>query len=261
MNRIELVNLDVNKLFEERSVDEIIEIEKLLDAEIDKKRNDLRSMVGDRYKDILAASDAIKSMKTISEQIVVDIEAIANTCEMLMDPPSSVQIAPSQEDNRHKDEERILLIQVRLAIFLNEQIWIALDQGRNLDATQYYLLALHIYMGLNLTKKEYLGKLMILEHLKLNLTTLRVKIFDKVTEKLESVEITAEETSQNLNALMLIGNETDDKLLSIFIKHRQTALQTVINSQYSSVRLQISAMVKCLITTVLLLHDCFICKL
>lgn len=33
---------------------------------------------------------------------------------------------------------------------------------------------------------------MILEHLKLNLTTLRVKIFDKVTEKLESVEITAE---------------------------------------------------------------------
>lgn len=60
---------------------------------------------------------------------------------------------------------------------------------------------------------------------------------------------------------MLIGNETDDKLLSIFIKHRQTALQTVINSQYSSVRLQISAMVKCLITTVLLLHDCFICKL
>lgn len=46
MNRTELVNLDVNKLFEERSVDEIIEIEKLLDAEIDKKRNDLRSMVG-----------------------------------------------------------------------------------------------------------------------------------------------------------------------------------------------------------------------
>lgn len=46
MNRTELINLDVNRLFEERSVDEIIEIEKLVDAEIDKKRNDLRSMVG-----------------------------------------------------------------------------------------------------------------------------------------------------------------------------------------------------------------------
>lgn len=53
-------------------------------------------------------------------------------------------------------------------------------------------LSLWSFPGLNLTKKEYLGKLMILEHLKLNLTTLRAKIFEKVTEKLESVEITAE---------------------------------------------------------------------
>lgn len=46
MNRSELTNLDVIKLFEDRSVDEIIAIEKLLDAEIERKRNDLRSMVG-----------------------------------------------------------------------------------------------------------------------------------------------------------------------------------------------------------------------
>lgn len=41
-------------------------------------------------------------MKTISEQIVADIEAIANTCEMLVDPPSSVLIPPSQDENRYK---------------------------------------------------------------------------------------------------------------------------------------------------------------
>lgn len=46
MNRSELTHLDVVKLFEERSVDEIVEIEKLLDGEIERKRNDLRSMVG-----------------------------------------------------------------------------------------------------------------------------------------------------------------------------------------------------------------------
>lgn len=41
-------------------------------------------------------------MKTISEKIVADIEAIANTCEMLMDPPSSVLPLPLQDDNRYK---------------------------------------------------------------------------------------------------------------------------------------------------------------
>ncbi|CAG9764767.1 unnamed protein product [Ceutorhynchus assimilis] len=260
MNRSELTHLDVNKLFEERSIDEIIEIEKLLDAEIERKRNDLRSMVGDRYKDILAASDAIKSMKTISENIVFNIEEITKTCELLIGTNNSSTLiaAEDTEIEKQRNEERVLLIQVRLAIFLNEQIWVALDSGNNLDATQYYLLAQHIYMGLNLTKKEYLGKLPLLDHLKLNLVTLRTKIFQNVTEKLESVEITPEETSQNLNALMLIENQTNDQLLSIFIRHRKTALQTVISTQYSSVRLQIAAMVKCLITTVLLLHDCFI---
>ncbi|XP_066149869.1 conserved oligomeric Golgi complex subunit 1 [Euwallacea fornicatus] len=260
MNRSDLINLDVNKLFEEHSVDEIVEIEKLLDGEIERKRNDLRSMVGDRYKDILAASDAIKSMKTISENIVSSIDEITKTCEMLVDNPniqSSLPVVQSV-DQRQLYEERVLLIQVRLAIFLNEKIWTALDQECNLDATQYYLLAQHIYMGLNLTKKEYLSKLVLLDHLQLNLSTLRNKIFQQVTEKLQSVEITAEETSQNLNALMLIANQTHGELLSIFIEHRKTALKTVINSQYSSVRLQISAMVKCLITTVLLLHNCFI---
>lgn len=42
----ELLALDIDNLFEERSIDEIVEIEKLLDAEIERKRSELRSMVG-----------------------------------------------------------------------------------------------------------------------------------------------------------------------------------------------------------------------
>lgn len=86
----------------------------------------------------------------------------------------------------------MLLVQMRLAIFLSEQIWISLDNGNNLDSTQYYLLAQHVFMGVSLNKKEYLDQLPMLEHLKLNLVTLRENIFQKITEKLESVEITAE---------------------------------------------------------------------
>lgn len=37
---------DVDKLFEEKTVGEILEIERLLDMEIEHKRGDLRSMVG-----------------------------------------------------------------------------------------------------------------------------------------------------------------------------------------------------------------------
>lgn len=41
-----LIDLDVKKLFVEHKIDEIVEIQKLLDAEIERKRTELRSMVG-----------------------------------------------------------------------------------------------------------------------------------------------------------------------------------------------------------------------
>lgn len=43
---LNLLELDIEKLFEERKVEDIVEIAKLLDVEIEKKRVELRSMVG-----------------------------------------------------------------------------------------------------------------------------------------------------------------------------------------------------------------------
>lgn len=42
----DLLALNIDRLFEEHSINEVIEIEKLLDAEIEKKRVELRGMVG-----------------------------------------------------------------------------------------------------------------------------------------------------------------------------------------------------------------------
>ncbi|XP_015836994.1 conserved oligomeric Golgi complex subunit 1 isoform X2 [Tribolium castaneum] len=254
-----LLELDVDKLFEEHKIEEIVEIEKLLDAEIERKRVELRSMVGDRYKDVLAASDAIKNMKTISQQIVDNIQNITDICEDLIESKDDKAAKTLPEIDTKCNEERVLIVQVRLAIFMNEQIWTALDGGDNLTAAQFYLLAQHIHMGLSLTKKEYLDKLPLLKQIRANLATLRDQIFERIKQKLEFVEITAEETSSNLNALLLLRNQSATDLLNIFIEHRKIALNTVINTSHASVRLQISAMVRCLITTIHLLHDCFMC--
>ncbi|KAJ3648533.1 hypothetical protein Zmor_020329 [Zophobas morio] len=258
-NSYNLLELDVDKLFEDHKIEEIIEIEKLLDAEIERKRVELRSMVGDRYKDVLAASDAIKNMKTISQQIVDNIQTITDVCEGLITKNEDKEVEDEVKVDSKQDEERELIVLVRLAVFMNDQIWTALDKGDNLTAAQFYLLAQHIHMGLNLTKKEYLEKLPLLKQIGANLQTLRDLIFSRIKMKLEFVEITAEETSSNLNALLLLKNQSTSELLNIFIAHRKTTLNSVMNTSHSSVRVQVSAMVKCLITTIHLLHDCFVC--
>lgn len=110
---LNLLELDVERLFEERKVEDIVEIAKLLDVEIEKKRVELRSMVGlvwvlmcvfgvcnggfvfrDRYKDVLTASDQIKDMKKISEGIVENIQKIADSCEFLVNDSETVVAKP-----------------------------------------------------------------------------------------------------------------------------------------------------------------------
>lgn len=108
---LDLLELDIEKLFEDHKIEEIIEIEKQLDAEIEKKRIELRSMVGyvanilsclfstlcfidfrDRYKDVLTASDEIINMKTISEDIVSNIQKITDKCQKLIEETSTKKI-------------------------------------------------------------------------------------------------------------------------------------------------------------------------
>ncbi|CAG9837073.1 unnamed protein product [Diabrotica balteata] len=257
-SKSDILDVDTETLFKEHNIDKIIEIKNTLDAEIERKRKDLRSMIGDRYKDILVASDAITCMKDISQNIVDSLTRITGTCENLLSSINNIDTGPNYAVNSKVLEEQAIVSQIKLAIFMNEQIWIALDEENNLKAAQYYLLAQHIHTGLSLSKKVFIDRVPLLVQVKTNLSVLRSKILQKIIEKLEYVETSAQETSQNLNAFLLLENQGCNDLIRIFIEHRRTALNTVINSQYSSVRAQICSMVKCLITTVHLLHDCFL---
>jgi hypothetical protein len=49
-----------------------------------------------------------------------------------------------------------------------------------------------VFAGLSLSKKEFLNKLPLLKQIRANLQTLRNQIFDRIKQKLEFVEITAE---------------------------------------------------------------------
>lgn len=109
-----LRELDVDKLFQENTIEDIIKLERVIENEIEKKRVELRMMVGyvisdtvytkliklfffiisDRYKDILTASDAIISMKSISENIVDSIETITKRTEELVENANTVECLP-----------------------------------------------------------------------------------------------------------------------------------------------------------------------
>lgn len=57
---------------------------------------------------------------------------------------------------------------------------------------------------------------------------------------------------------MLLENQSSRNLLETFMALRKAALSKVMDRPHSSVRVQITAMLHCLVSTIQLLHDCFI---
>lgn len=60
--------------------------------------------------------------------------------------------------------------------------------------------------------------------------------------------------------MILLQTNSSLDLLNLFMDLRQSALLSIIEKQHESVRIQVAAMVQSLITTVHLIHDCFLCN-
>lgn len=61
---------DPEYLFESRTVDEIAEFSRSLSRDIDRKREELRTMVGERYRDLMEAADTIARMKQGAQDVI-----------------------------------------------------------------------------------------------------------------------------------------------------------------------------------------------
>lgn len=70
-------------LFERYSTDEIRAVERKVRGEIEQKKEELRQMVGERYRDLIEAADTIGEMRECSEKVVQSIQDMQNYCHTL----------------------------------------------------------------------------------------------------------------------------------------------------------------------------------
>lgn len=74
---------DPTVLFERYSTEEIRAIERKVRGEIEQKKEELRQMVGERYRDLIDAADTIGEMRQCSESVVQSIQDMYRYCHKL----------------------------------------------------------------------------------------------------------------------------------------------------------------------------------
>ena len=92
---------DPAALFESHGAEEIRGLERQVRAEIEHKKEELRQMVGERYRDLIEAVDTIGQMRRCAEGLVGAVKATDQYCARLRQagsaaprPPRDPQVSP-----------------------------------------------------------------------------------------------------------------------------------------------------------------------
>lgn len=260
-----LYDIDVDVLFEQRSIPEIEEVQKRVQSEIEKKREELRTMVGERYRDLLKAADTIARMKDTSATLITQIQNITTNCTSLNEKQLlGFQTKPKQPlvPDRELHSYYSTVFQIKLLTSLPEMIWSRIDEEQFFLATQLFILSRHISTGLHLDVGNK-----VIKHFpvaKKQWETLKPFFFTIKQNALCALEkdtLTPEAATDCLLSLFLLEQSSMDGILTTFLQIRAKSYLAALSSDKSAqrrVKDRILSSLEVLNSSVLLIFKCFI---
>lgn len=261
-----LLTINPDQLFENHSIAEIQIIQSQLQNEIEKKREDLRTMVGERYRDLLKAADTITEMKETSKSVISNIEQITHLCQELQEK-RLIGFKQCNKDNSSRFfvdlEDVSKTIEIKILLSLPEQIWTALDHKEYLLAAQLYLLATHIHLGVEVSPraKNISEKFPVLGKQWEIISSCRKIIIDGAKQELKAMDLSYKRTAECLCCLMLLEVMSYEKLIMQFLDFRMQILQHVLHTdEISNVKQKFKITVVILQQTLAALYECFLGK-
>ncbi|XP_033750084.1 conserved oligomeric Golgi complex subunit 1-like [Pecten maximus] len=259
---------DTNILFEKFTIDEIRGIEKKTRTDIERKKEDLRTMVGERYRDLIEAADTITEMKNSAQNVMKSIARIDKMCKELNQSHMVRGTSFHNRSNKELDQQRkqelkfhSIAMQIKLLLDMPEKIWSALDRNDYLTATRHYLLSRHIHTSLQLDSQQspdLLHRFPVLNRQWAAISHFRATILQGSRSMLKESAITDQKIAECLCSIILLEDSTPRQVFNEFLLARTTAVQQLFHpNQTEGVKDQVCTVVKLITTTIHQIHSVF----
>ncbi|XP_072414803.1 conserved oligomeric Golgi complex subunit 1 isoform X2 [Chiloscyllium punctatum] len=252
---------DPGSLFERYGTEEIRQVERRVRAEIEHKKEELRQMVGERYRDLIEAADTITDMRLCSEKVVSSVRDMYEYCTRIK--PSGPGRAPpplpakrSQAQQQSQEKFYSMAAQIKLLLNMPEKIWSALESSQYLHAAQMYLLCCHIHSILQLDSSgsyysPVLARFPILVRQVAAAGHFRASILQESKTLLKGRAISDQAIAEALCAIMLLEDSSPRQALADFLLARKSAIQQLLNQPHhgAGIKAQVCSLVELLATT------------
>jgi conserved oligomeric Golgi complex subunit 1 len=152
------IQIKINQIFEKNNIAAIKNIDKQSKQDVEKKKYELRMLVGNRYRDLIDSADSILEMKASSSSIANHLQNIEGSCIELQNLMKDVfENAPQHSNSNNiifinnnnphntansKEGEVVEIAKkVKELVDTPEKIWVSLEKQEFLNASQLYLSA------------------------------------------------------------------------------------------------------------------------
>ncbi|KAJ8718628.1 hypothetical protein PYW08_002865 [Mythimna loreyi] len=278
MSQPNLLDIVPDQLFQAHYISDIDQVQKKLQYEIERKREELRAMVGERYRDLIHAADTIEEMKETTSSTLNHIGDMMAACKNL----HNTHLVGFKIDEKPKAQSfqfntnpvHSLSVQVKLLMEIPEKIWISIETEDYVKATQLFIMARHVNTGLQLhiggkNIKPGMQSLQRLVQQQWNsLANFNQTIIDVCRQKLQDVDISVEVACSCLVSLYLLDSQSMVELLNTLIGlHSNSSLKSTLQFDLAQIlegdiKAQIKDKivngVKIVLKTVVLVYACFV---
>ncbi|XP_054429090.1 conserved oligomeric Golgi complex subunit 1 isoform X2 [Pteronotus mesoamericanus] len=256
---------DPAALFETHGTEEIRGLERQVRAEIEHKKEELRQMVGERYRDLIEAADTIGQMRRCAEGLVDAVQATDQYCARLRQTGSAVTRPPRDPQPQPSQQKFYsMAAQIKLLLEIPEKIWSAMEASQYLHATQLYLLCCHLHSLLQLDSSgsrysPILSRFPILIRQVAAASHFRSTILHESKMLLKCQAVSDQAVAEALCSIMLLEESSPRQALTDFLLARKAAIQKLLNQPHhgAGIKAQICSIVELLATTLNQAHALF----
>uniref|UniRef100_A0A8C7HLT8 Conserved oligomeric Golgi complex subunit 1 n=1 Tax=Oncorhynchus kisutch TaxID=8019 RepID=A0A8C7HLT8_ONCKI len=249
---------DPTVLFERYNTEEIRGIERKVRGEIEHKKEELRQMVGERYRDLIDAADTIGEMRQCSESVVTSIQDMHRYCHKLKQGKSALPSSPRRSSTPWQSQERFYTMasQIKLLLEIPERIWSSMEASQYLQATQLYLLCCHLHRQLHLEAggpqySPVLARFPILVRQVAAAGHFRSTILLDSKSVLRGRAVSDQAIAEALVSTMLLEDSSPRQALADFLLARKASIQQLLNQPQhgAGIKAQVCSLVELLVTT------------
>uniref|UniRef100_H0W5X7 Conserved oligomeric Golgi complex subunit 1 n=1 Tax=Cavia porcellus TaxID=10141 RepID=H0W5X7_CAVPO len=257
---------DSAALFETHGAEEIRRLERQVRAEIEHKKEELRQMVGERYRDLIEAADTIGQMRRCAEGLVDAVKATDQYCGRLRQAGSAASRPPRAPQQPPASQEKFysMAAQIKLLLEIPEKIWSSMEASQYLHATQLYLLCCHLHslLQLDASSSQYspvLSRFPILIRQVTAASHFRSTILRESKMLLKCQAVSDQAVAGALCSIMLLEESSPRQALTDFLMARKAAIQTLLSqpNHGSGIKAQFCSLVELVATTLNQAHALF----